>query len=318
MSFLADLAEQLAKSATDTGFLDRVGKVFMDGAGKPGTFTQGRDFAKTPEGLAAQFDWGTPEAHGFNQTKFPNPTDNTQAGYALPVGRKQFWDDNGATPGFAPFDRAGGLPTGGNLYTFDTAALDAGSGQGSRAYPTMYGHILNDPDAVNIKEHLTGSNAYRNNYALSSAIMRNPDAGRRLLASPQQFLHLPVDVANFRTASPERQVGALQVEGALQTLQRMKSAANSAAVPDRLKQQLDSIPTMLSSSMSPGDYRLIGNTMDAVGSSGIKSTALRSTGPRTLRKLGIVSDVNAGYDVDPSAFRGLEFCSGGPVRGPVY
>lgn len=308
MSFLAELMQALTKKAVEGSLVDQVGKVFMDGAEKRGTFTQGKDFAKTPEGLAAQFNWGKPSVDEYSGIKrYFNPDDPGAYTTSYPVRSK---DD--MLTGYQEFD--GKLPSHAKLYNFDTAPLTTGSGQGTRAYAAMYGDLLRDPDAFNIKEYMTGSNSYRNNYNLASAIMRQPDAGKRLLTSPDNFQKLPVDPTAFRTAPPERQVGGLQIEGALQTLQRMMHAQSSPLVPQGLKQRLDTLPSELSSTMSPNDLRSAMQVLEAVGQPGLKMSSLRSTGPRALRRLGIVNDVQAGYPVDPAAFRGLEFCGGGLVQ----
>lgn len=315
MSALTELIELLTKRAADNAGagIDKVGREFLDGAARPGTFERGRDFAKTPEGLAAQFDWGTPERFisGRDHLRLSAPEDPTSAAFMfkMPFEDMMKYSEalkkNNDTNGYQPFLDRGDLPKGANYYSFDTGPLTEGSGQGKRAYGALYGNLLNDPLAYNVKDTLTGPNAYRNNYNLGSAIMRAPDAGSRLLASPEQFQHLPVDVAALRHQGPQRQVGSLQTEGALQTLRRLRTAGESQQ-GSRLGPRLEEAVGRLNSSMSPEDAKRIA-TM-------IRELNMRSTapiGPGALRKLGIVKDSLEGREVNPAAFRRLEFKRGG-------
>lgn len=318
MSFLAELMEKLVAKAADNAAVGRVGKSFMDGAERQGTFTQGKDFAKTPEGLAAQFNWSKPEDVGTREgpgttLKFPNPDDNTEAAWMFRL-KPEYIRQQGSSvnqypmPGMAPHVKAG-LPDG-KFYNMDTGPLSAGTGQGTRAYPTLYGNILNDPDAYNIKDMLSGVNSYRNNYAMANAIMRKPDAGKRLMMSPEQFRNQPnIDVAALRMAAPEDQVGKLQTEGGLETLRRLIAATNDPNATDYTRQALEGLPSSLSSSMSQGDLGRYVTTLQRSG-----APAVQSVGPKALRRLGVTSDALQGYDVDPAAFRGLEYCDGGLVQ----
>lgn len=316
MSALTALIEALARAAGESGGkgADKVGAEFLSGAARPGTFQRGRDFAQTPEGLAQQFDWGKLEPLMSNGRADPNtlrafdPNDPTSAAFVFKMTPEEvkrysarLTEDKG-TNGYTPFVEAG-LPEG-EYHSYDTGAFTAGSGAGKRAYPSLYGNTLLTPDAFNIKDMLTGANAYRNNYALGNAIMRQPNAGERLLASPEQFQHLPVDVAALRTAGPERQVGSLQTEGALQTLRRLNTAAGQ--VSPALSHTLQNLPLSLTSSMSPSDLQAAFNAIQAS-----RSTSLQNVGPAALRKLGIVQDVLTGRPVDPTAFKQLEFKEGG-------
>lgn len=304
--------EQLLKLGSENATKEAVGKAFMTGAERRGTFERGKDFAKTPEGLAAQFDWGAPKSGlGVENgpLKFHNPDDPTEATWMFPQTPKYIKDNAGGTwgaPGYGP--HADRLPTDGPIYSIDSGPLTQGSGSGTRAYPTMYGHIRNEK-AYNIKDVLSGVNAYRNNYAMSNAIMRDPEMGKRLLVSPEQFQHLNVDEGSFRHAPADWQVGTLQTEGALQTLRRLNSAGTGQS--EATRRGLEGIPAALSSYMSPGDLQ---GVLEAVRSSGSQSA--RSIGPRAIRRLGIVNDAAQGRNVNPDAFKGLEFRQGGPVRTP--
>jgi hypothetical protein len=244
--------------------------------------------------------------YGSGVKIYRNPRDPTERTVSYSLSEKDFNKNTEMFDNFKAFH--GKLPKNAKMYTFDTGPLNQGSGDGAKAYGTMYGDLLRDPDAYNIKEFLTGSNKYRHNYSLANAIMRQPDAGKRLLPAIEQFQTLPVDVNEFRGAPPELQVGALQVEGALQTLRNLRAYQLSDRTPEGIKRKLDTLPSTLSSTMSPGDLQ------GALGVLNHKHPSVRSTGGRTLRKLGIVQDALAGYDVDPAAFRGLEFCKGGLVQ----
>lgn len=314
MSALTELIELLSKRAGESAGkgIDKVGREFMDGAARPGTFERGRDFAKTPEGLASQFDWGVPEKFIWDSDhlRLSAPEDPTSAAFMFKMPYEDMAKYSEAlkkhndTNGYQPFIDAGGLPKDASYYSFDTGPLTEGSGQGKRAYGALYGNVINDPNAYNVKDTLTGANAYRNNYNLGSAIMRAPDAGTRLLASPEQFQHLPVDVAALRTAGPQRQVGSLQTEGALQTLRRLRDAGaqGGAGTARRLEEAVG----RTNSGMSPEDAMRVAKM--------IREYNLRATapiGPGALRKLGIVRDVLEGKDVNPAAFKRLEFKRGG-------
>lgn len=316
MSALTELIAALSRAAGESGgkALDKVGADYLSGAAQRGTFQRGREFAKTPEGLAQQFDWSVPKEldPGLpgSAKRLGDPNDPTSAAWMFPMTHEelsrygQSMSRDGKQNGYTPFTEKNALPQG-NYYTFDTGSFKGGTGTGKKAYPTLYGNVLADPEGFNIKDSLTGANAYRNNYNLANAIMRQPNAGERLLASPEQFKHLPVDVSDFRTAGPERQIGTLQTEGALQTLQRMQNAA--AWRPDSpMGKALGDLPGKLYSGMSPADLQAAYATLKGADSSG-----LDSIGPGALRKLGIVQDSLLGHTVDPSAFRGLEFKEGG-------
>jgi hypothetical protein len=305
VSALTALMEALLSKATARGGQDAVGRAFLEGAERAGTFERGREFAKTPEGLAAQFDFGKaePMTGQPSTVKVPDPQNHGAAAYMFANDQGGLRDlakmYEGQPNGVQPFLDAGNLPDA-KFYNFDTGSFEQGSGAGTRAYPTLYGNVLNEPGAMNIKDSLSGPNAYRNNYALASAIMRQPDAGSRLLASPEQFQHLPVDVTALRTAGPQAQVGALQIEGALQTLRRLNSASVQGA------RGLDNLPSMLSSTMRPDQ---LAQAVAALRASTSQST--RPIGPKALRRLGIVQDVLNGREVDPAAFKRLEFKAGG-------
>ena len=318
MGALTALFEALAaKSAEGAGgkAVDAVGNTFMRGAELPGTFQRGKEFAKTPEGLAAQFDWSVPQRRSDGVTIYKDPNSDANVylfaqNYAELLKkdaelRKRLGLQEGTT--YSPFIDRGDLPQDATYYTIGAGRLAQGSGAGTRAYPAIYGDILNNPNAVNIKDGLTGVNEYRNNYNLASAIMRRPDAGERLLTSPEQFRNVLADPAALRTAAPETQVGALQTEGALQTLQRLLAATTDKATPEALRARLGNLT--FSSDMSPADLNAAYAAVKASN-----SAALKSTGPGALRKLGITSDALQGRDVNPAAFKGLEFSHGGALR----
>lgn len=319
MSVLTELMEYLVKAAGEHAgtAVDKVGAEFLSGAAKQGTFQRGREFAKTPEGLAAQFDWSAPQAGRSSDVKtFLDPNDpatkTVMFGNSLDDLKRYdaMLRKNKEGSVYAPFLERGDLPPDATYWGFGTSELSRGSGAGTRAYPAMYGNVLSDPNAYNIKGGLTSSNAYRNNYALANAIMRDPKAGERLLASPEQFQHLAVNPAELRHSGAERQVGALQTEGALQTLQRL-SAGFDKTGNMALRQKLLDLTDSLGSNISPADLQ---DAVNAVRAGALTNpTDLGSIGPGALKKLGIVQDVVNGRPVDPRVYRGLEFSSGGAV-----
>lgn len=313
----AELMARLLERLNEPGALERVGAAFNRGAELPGTFQRGRTLGDTPERLASQFDWSTPTPkYGDRNLYLPTPEDPTVGAHIKTHDRKSledYWAKElgiGSTNGVSPYLRPGALPDDANLFhLYDTQPLTASSRQGSRAYPTLYGNTLLTPGAYNVKGTLTGSNAHRNNYALASMIMRRPDAGERLLASPEQFVHLPMGdkgVAQLRRAGPDYQVGALQGEGALQLLRRLGTASE---LNPGLRVLADEVPQWARSSTNPQTAERLG-----VGLRRADDTpSMWTVGPKSLRKLGIVQDALDESPVDPGAFRGLEFRQGGAV-----
>ena len=331
-SGLRSLFESLMAKSAEKGALERVGAEFLQGAERPGTFTQGREFAKTPEGLAAQFEWGVPEAMGNNRGgvsmyRYADPDSSLdRAAFSFPADYKTLYEYRGME-GIRPHIMGGGMPADGVFYGVDTAGLDmpskakgafgrSGSSQGAgvKAYGTIYGHILNDPRGINYKDELKAPNVHRLNYNMASAYMRDPSRAKRLLTTPEQFAHLPVDAGNFYRAAPETQVGTLQTEGALQALRRLNSAAAEPSAPAHLRAALESLPERLSSRTSP--YEL-SRMVSSVRGLDPYSRSTGTLGPRALRRLGIVADRLQGREVDPAAFRGLEYKDGGKVEEPT-
>lgn len=314
MSALSELAEYIARVAGERGgaALDKTGAEFMAGAARPGTFQQGREFANTPEGLAAQFNWSVPDypvGGGHMRTLNPNSPDSAAWLFKQdPNDFKAMAAYKNGQNGVAPYlDQLLGHP--GSVYVMDTGNLSAGTGEGKRAYPALYGNVLNEPEALNVKDALTPVNAWRNNYNLSSAIMRQPNAGERLLASPSQFNHLgdvmAPQIGQWAGMGPERQVGAMQTEGALEAMRRLAQAAgnvNNPVLRARLLAAPSSDPLALSRQFS---------AVQAARMAPENKALLQSLGPAALKKLGIVSDTAQGLPVNPAVYQQLEFRQGG-------
>ena len=315
MSSLTELLKRLSEAAQQPGALERVGAAFNRGAEQPGTFLKGRTLGDTPERLAAQFDWHPPREMGPSYYGLDNPADPSQRAYVKVLDRaglKKYFDEEVVMGpnGISPFlERSDGLAPHPDqrFHIYDTAPLESSSGAGTRVYPVLYGTTLLRPNTYNIKGLLSGDNAHRNNYNLASMIMRRPDAGERLLASPEQFQHLKVDPVQLRTAGPDAQVGALQAEGALQLLRRLDASAGRSRA-DRSQFMLD-LPARLGSSRPPTDTMRLAQQLRSEPNS-----SLRTIGPKSMRQFGIVQDVLEGRPVNPGAFRGLEYAGGGLVQ----
>ena len=320
MSAITEAIARLAEWASQHSNLEQAGATFNKGYGLPGTYTQGRTLAATPEGLAAQFGWSAPERINSRITpdyfflKYPHPDDHGAAtlAFAHKYGDlDELSRANGPGNGIQPFLDAQSLPKDGRFYTFDSGALGESSGAGKRAYPTMYANVLNEPGAFNIKDSLLLPSQYRNNYALASMIGRRPDAGQRLLSSPEQWKNLNIDPAEFANQSPDFQVGALQSEGALQTLRRFQAAADSAGPGSPLYGRIQALSGQLGSATSnPG---VINSGLSALRATG--SSSADSMGASTLNKLGMILDSSQGSPVNLKRFNQLEYRSGGKVGG---
>lgn len=318
MSALADLLFQLTEAAKSPGALERVGSAFNKGAALPGTFERGRGLADTPERLAAQFDVGAPESLGMGVTRFGNPKDPGSGGVLTEIKDidelRSYLRGENALGMSGGFENPGSLPSQAKFHLYDTAGLGNSTGVGKGMYPNLYAHTLADPNAYNVKAGLSGDNSHRVNYNLASMIMRRPDAGKRLLTSHSQFEHLLNDVepVRFRTESPDYQVGALQSEGALQLLRRLGTAAKQHA-GGPTQQYIEDLPGRLSSQMPKESIEALARRLRAQSN----SMSLRTIGPASMRKFGIVQDALQGRQISPAAFRGLEFKGGGPVHAPT-
>ncbi len=315
MSVWAELAELLAKkvaAGVDAKATAKVGEKFLEGAELPGTFERGRQFAKTDAGLAAQFDWGVPQRVDPIQEGFhpyfivPRPGD-TKGAYAFGLDAEGVRKAEAQSAKWSP--RNGMTPhmddiKGRDYYTFSTGNLRKNSGEGTSAYPTLYGLVSNRPGMINIKDDLTAINAQRNNAHMANAIMRDPSLGERLWASPEQFNQLPgVDVRALKRAGAETQVGSLQTEGALSTLRRVDQVLGDPRMDPAVRSRLLDSTQSLSSHASPAEIAQLARLLQQAGTP--------SLGERSLRRAGIVRDVLEDRPVNPEAFKRLEFSQGG-------
>lgn len=207
---------------------------------------------------------------------------------------------------------------------FDTSMLAppgtySGAGAGRGAYAAMFGTLLENPELVNMvaSTGLTRRNEHRRNFNQAAALLRAPELSRQIALDPFQFAHQRrVDPEQFMKRSPIEQVGALQAEGALQTVRRLDETAHAAkgARGDAFAARLQEARRRAFSSSDPADFSALATLLREGEAFGVPKSLYDTIGEGALRRAALVSDIVDGRPGwREGLYSGLEFARGGRV-----
>jgi hypothetical protein len=303
-----------------------LGQVFMDQArDNPAMFQRGRSFADSLEGLQDQFGV---EFSSYRGTA-PSPSSPMEmrvrggmaahpASYhAMTFGdyldgmprshvdiRRGFQDLTDSSP-IVEFDTTG-------FATSDTP-LSAGGGSGRGGYAALFGAQRLNPGAVNFAEGLSGRNQHRRNYNQAAAIMRDPALADRIALGRDQVKLAARELpkGDFRGMAPSDQVGLLQTEGALRTMQRLgQTRIHPDTHPDIEPQIRRMIGELIPFEDDPSEFARAANILRR---SGAPASYYDTIGASALKRAALAEDVLSGAPLRRHLFDGLEYCAGGSV-----
>lgn len=203
--------------------------------------------------------------------------------------------------------------------SIDTLAQDAGSGEGKRLYPALYGDMLNEgPGVRNVIESLTPANRVRHLQNRSNALMRDPErASKQLMVYPPVLEPTGLNPNDFMRLAPEEQLGLMQKLGTLNTLHALE--ANLKRVQGTSSEgPLSYIPEELGSFTPVEMFEPMAKALRTSRGQGGLSTMNQTRDPllygaNSLRKAGIVIDLLEGKPLNSRGARGIEFKKGGAL-----
>jgi len=309
---LAKLLTALINGASAQKKLERaVGEEFYRAADDvPDMFRRGRRYGQSRADLENQFGVQFRDYPGSTSVTVPGAAGKASMDYVMSPGPS----DTATFPRYRP------------RVMFDTSMLappgtSSGAGAGRGAYAAMFGTLLENPELVNMVDStgLTRRNEHRRNLNQAAALLRAPELSRQIALDPFQFAHQRrVDPEQFMRRSPVEQVGALQAEGALQTIRRMDETAHAAkgkAGGEEFAAKLQEARRRAFRSSDPADFSVLATLLREGESLGIPKSLYDTIGEGALRRAALVSDI---VDGRPGAranlYSGLEFARGGGVR----
>lgn len=304
----------------------RVGDEFYRAAEEiPDMFQRGRKYALTDPGLEQQFglqidrSLAQPGTSSGSGSGFFIPPTGTARGSAsmsvvdMPEMAKNRWDQGRI------FDDFSKLPMNARFAEIDASNLSkpgshGGGGAGRGAYAAMYGSLLQDPRIINYTSALSARNAYRRNFNQAAALLRDPKLSKQIMVDPDQIRNMydVSDAMQFRALVPEDQVGRLQIEGALQTLDRLEKTARHPEAFDDARGPLGRI--MRETLQNAEDPKEFARAADLLRSSGAPAHLWDTVGASALRRAALVGDIVEGRRLRRDLFRGVEFRRGGAVK----
>lgn len=279
-------------------------------------FQRGPSFARTDDGLEQQF--GTRIDRSMGPEGALVWTDGAARG---PASWQDYSFADMAGAGVVPhmtrreFNR---FPLGTTFREFDTSQMGTATGQGGggagrSAYATLFGALVQDPSLMNVSSSLSGRNQHRRNFNQAAAILREPRLSKQIIADPSQFREAGMrDPMEFLRRAPSEQLGALQTEGALQTMSKVRRTARHSETYDTKRGDLQSIiDYLIPFEEDPLEFVKAANLLRR---SGADPLAYDTVGASALRKAAIVDDIFNNRTVRKSLLPGLEFRRGGSVQ----